>query len=396
MATFRPPTQSLVATQRDVIFPNELINPQQPIPVTQAPTAGDLNPLNRFVLSKFLNVNTTNRAKISAPGNTAPSLSSRSTNCLLNLVGPIRDVISMSLQSIVIPSRPYAISPSRHSDTLWVLKKAETMTKVGEKPKDSVCVRPANLSDRSVLPHCDGYEWHSVTIPSGNYEFGELEALLSSDQVGIELKLDHKSCSFGMRVQGNKVKAVAFATDKPVEGSLGWIMGFRDRYYDFDSTYPAVERPLPLGCPTFKGCDPSTYHPPECPTTDCTAAEDDEMKEHVVHAESTFSLFGASYFMLCIDDFQSNVDQAFLPEAGAAQQTDRIGARQNALARIDFELGDDRCSLKLSVTDSKRIYFGPVTLEKLKVMLIDEHGNQVDLNNSDFTFCLELETLYKY
>ena len=41
-----------------------------------------------------------------------------------------------------------------------------------------------------------------------------------------------------------------------------------------------------------------------------------------------------------------------------------------------------------------RNYFGPVTIRKLSIKIIDEYGRQVDLNNMDFSFGLALTCKY--
>ena len=43
-----------------------------------------------------------------------------------------------------------------------------------------------------------------------------------------------------------------------------------------------------------------------------------------------------------------------------------------------------------------RKYFGPVTIEKLKIRLLDDKGYPADLHNGDFSFSLILERLYQY
>ena len=43
-----------------------------------------------------------------------------------------------------------------------------------------------------------------------------------------------------------------------------------------------------------------------------------------------------------------------------------------------------------------RSYFGPVDIERMRVKLIDDKGNIVDLNNSDWSFTLCVEQLYQY
>ena len=45
---------------------------------------------------------------------------------------------------------------------------------------------------------------------------------------------------------------------------------------------------------------------------------------------------------------------------------------------------------------NKRIYFGPVNIERLKVILIDDKGNTVNLHSSDWSFSLLATQLYQY
>ncbi len=45
------------------------------------------------------------------------------------------------------------------------------------------------------------------------------------------------------------------------------------------------------------------------------------------------------------------------------------------------------------ITEPRR-YFGPVDIQKLRVQLFDDHGRQLDINNSNFSFVLTLKILY--
>ena len=44
----------------------------------------------------------------------------------------------------------------------------------------------------------------------------------------------------------------------------------------------------------------------------------------------------------------------------------------------------------------KRVYFGPITLEKLRIKLIDNRGNIVNLHGNNWSFTLAAEILYQY
>ena len=46
------------------------------------------------------------------------------------------------------------------------------------------------------------------------------------------------------------------------------------------------------------------------------------------------------------------------------------------------------------IDTNPRIYFGPTSINRLHIKLLDEFGRIVDLNNGDFSFSLELEILY--
>lgn len=46
--------------------------------------------------------------------------------------------------------------------------------------------------------------------------------------------------------------------------------------------------------------------------------------------------------------------------------------------------------------DNKRVYFGPVDIERLRVRLLNDKGHVVNLNGGDWSFILICETLYQY
>ena len=45
---------------------------------------------------------------------------------------------------------------------------------------------------------------------------------------------------------------------------------------------------------------------------------------------------------------------------------------------------------------NKREYFGPVTIERLRIQLLDDKGNLLNLNGADWSFTLIIEQLYQY
>jgi len=45
------------------------------------------------------------------------------------------------------------------------------------------------------------------------------------------------------------------------------------------------------------------------------------------------------------------------------------------------------------VTEPRR-YFGPVDIQRLRIRLFDDKGRILPMNNSNFSFCLNLKMLY--
>lgn len=48
------------------------------------------------------------------------------------------------------------------------------------------------------------------------------------------------------------------------------------------------------------------------------------------------------------------------------------------------------------LSQNTRAYFGPVDLDRFTIKLLDNHGNQVNLNNRDWSFTLRVEQLYQF
>jgi hypothetical protein len=49
-----------------------------------------------------------------------------------------------------------------------------------------------------------------------------------------------------------------------------------------------------------------------------------------------------------------------------------------------------------SLQENKRIYFGPVNIERLRVKLLDDNGNILNLNGADWCVTIIAEVLYQY
>jgi hypothetical protein len=58
--------------------------------------------------------------------------------------------------------------------------------------------------------------------------------------------------------------------------------------------------------------------------------------------------------------------------------------------------GDIYVDFSGSLQDNKRIYFGPVDIDRMRIKLLDDKGNVVDLHGADWCITLISENLYQY
>jgi hypothetical protein len=109
-----------------------------------------------------------------------------------------------------------------------------------------------------------------------------------------------------------------------------------------------------------------------------------------IESEGLFDGTGDRYIYVCLNDYQYNNNS-------------------NNIVGFDKSILDDNIIAKIPMIDGKlsliidnnssfiktRKYNGPVNIRKLHVKILDKFGNIIDLNNMDFSFTLELESLYE-
>jgi hypothetical protein len=144
--------------------------------------------------------------------------------------------------------------------------------------------------------------------------------------------------------------------DRPVQMNMGWILGYRQQYYNWEQDYTdasGVNFKLDQG-----------YNP-----------------------EAVYDNLGSRYFILCIDDFNKNYSNTL-----SSPFTESVFNNETAIAKVPNN--PNSVNFDDIFYQSRRNYFGPVNIKKLKIQLLDELGRVVDLNNNDFSFSIQIEQLY--
>jgi hypothetical protein len=304
---------SVVQDRKDKELESIFISPINP---------GVVNDLKRNIVTSQLSIDTKFRKNY---------FTTKSTNFTINLATPLKNVISMKMSSLEIANIQHVISETLGTNGFKITK----IPKTG----DSVTT--------------------TVRVPSGNYNSTGLESsLVGSDS--NERALAYAGCSISIdantmraTISGNSdgdILELDFSNlvhhTAPPMKSLGWLLGFRKKYYKGQKSYTA---------------------------------------------EGTVDLAGCKYVFLCVDDFKNTTQDV------CTILYENSFLRKHILARIPMREGKgavlfDDPSDKIT---KKRHYFGPVNIDKLHIQLIDEYGTEIDMNYNDFSFALEFDILYE-
>ncbi len=291
---------------------------------------GTLNPLNKRILRQNINIDTRFRDNYYA---------TKSSNFHVDLPLRLSKVVSLQLSALELPNTFYVISQVFGNNFF-------TLEITGEKPL-------------------------IVVIPDGNYDYLGLQNYINDfltnatgNYQNIRFLVDINTPSgsgpgagSGRMVVGSSTGvqefSINFLTDKygnedkqtPLPLKLGWLMGFRQGYYENSLSYVS---------------------------------------------EGIVDLVGPRYIYLVIDDFNNSVNDGFYGAFNASILNKNILARISLQGSVFSSMTKDNFNL----ITTPRQYFGPVDIQKLQVQLLDEYGRILDLNNMDYSFCLTFQTIY--
>jgi hypothetical protein len=199
---------------------------------------------------------------------------------------------------------------------------------------------------------------HIIKIPSGNYTPEGLvncmnATLLSPLVPDISANYDNINGKFGFSVASGTTLELDFRipSDKTrdINLNMGWIFGFRKPVYTGKISYTS---------------------------------------------EGIFDLIGVPYVYLMVDDFQNNVENNFIGAFEESIKKSYILARIPQSELLDIPLGSNIFSKPSELILKKRTYFGPVSIDRLKIQVLDQYHRVIDINNMDWSMSIELECVY--
>lgn len=339
----------------------------------------NLNPTVRKTITKTVCIDSLFRS----------NLDTDSTNFTFSLAEPINNVVSMKLTTLELPNNWYLFS-SKNQTNMFTIN----------------CYNVPQLDQFLTYDFSRNHYEHKIVLPDGNYledtfTKGLMQYFRNTGNglefIDVYVNSNTAKVEFSTGMQGQVLQTpfdpyehknqiplddsswgptntdfwftLDFAIpNKPIYRSIGWAMGFMKTFYTIKYTEPANQYfdILSDGAPIYSAYQAS---------------------------ESSFGSTFSPYIFLEIDDFQRNVTSNTIVSYNGNGDS---YLNNNILAKIVVSSGQ-----WTSIIDNagdfvfkKRIYYGPVKLEKLHIKLINRFGEVLDLNWNDFSFSLELEVVY--
>ena len=326
------------------------------------------NPIHRKTVTKLFNIDSRFRNNYNT---------TTSTDFMMDLQNPQSKIIELKLCDLELPTTYYPISTANGNNFMWM------KVHVG-------------LTDQDI--------YNYIHIPDGNYYFDNLITYINGSNGFSSIKLARTPLSIKFDLNYNNAGGVGTGTGKVQLGLFTEL----DLSANELSQIDLVEL-------NFGGLS--------IPVTESVSMTLDEMillygsnkylEKNNANMQRTFGwmlgfrnslytnalsyisesvmdIIGPRYLYLVINDGNdSNTNSNFFSATGSGLPSDTIARISLKGAAFNIQTQND-----FSVYTEPRYYFGPVTISKLRVRLMDEYQRIVDLNNNDISFTLRMIVVY--
>ena len=327
------------------------------------------NPIHRKTVTKLFNIDSRFRDNYN---------STNSTDFTMDLQNPQGKIIEMKLCDLELPTTYYPISAANGNNYMWI------KVHVGLTDQDIynyIHIPDGNYYFDNLITYINGSSGFSSTklarTPLGiffdlNYNnAGGVGTGTGKIQLGLFRDLDISAnelsqvdlveLNFGGLPIENVKESISMTLDEMIskygsnlylqksniniQFTFGWMLGFRKFIYTGKLSYIS---------------------------------------------ESVMDIIGPRYLYLVINDGNdSNTNSNFFSATGSGLPSDTIARISLKGAAFNIQTQND-----FSVYTEPRYYFGPVTISKLRVRLMDEYQRLVNLNNNDISFTLRMIVVY--
>ena len=355
---------------------------------------GKLNTLKKQSIFKLFNINSCVREEQAPPvkyQSTSTSLQAKcdenapcqvcnrccylkkwsSSNFIVRLPENLDKVIGMKLSAAEIPNTIYPISHTTKTNVFQI----ETIVGGGGDNTTTI-----------------------IEVPSGNYTteqlVGVINMMMNAHSIKLEANYDTISRRFYFKKTDDtidyKLDFRIPSDDRNIKMNLGWMLGFRKALYCLND-YMEEHDVWGNGTDHIWPCKENNNDKTLDNLTD-TNNPWNTTWPHGYIAEGILDISGPKYIFLVVNDFNNNVNNKYTSLGASGSNF----LASNILARITTPNTGDSITYDDSADFIPKIreYFGPVSIDKLHIQIIDEFGRLIDFNNNDITLLLNFQCLY--
>lgn len=306
---------------------------------------GVMNPLNKRIITKCLNIDTKFRDSINT---------TQSSDFTIQLSTKLTKVVSMELAAIELPLSFYGISASNGNNFLYI-RINHTTDEYDSLDAEKIFIIPDGNYNAVDLIH----KINSIISPKK-----EDDSLLEPDNIFsyLEFVLDITENGSGsgkviihtVGKYADTINSITFDFTRDIFGipdnanvatRIGWNLGFLKPIYTDDIYYTS---------------------------------------DSVIESKNT------RYIYLSIDDFNKSSNNPFVSVFNQSILNDDVLARISIKgSHLSLVMDNDT-----TIVTEPRQFFGPVDIQRFRIRLFDEYGRILHMNGSNFSFCLKLKMLY--
>ena len=311
----------------------------------------NVNPIKREVEYKNIHFNSKFRKNY---------YNTSSTNFHYELPEPCSNVVSMKLSAICVPTSFYLFSEEKGNNRFII----EDISGGIVQDQYVIIIPDGNYSASELVEYLnDNYFHSSGTTTFLQYIYFSINPYSGKTTFDISGALGGGLPGGGLWHNQISLKFVNNKKTCNIMDTAGWILGFR--YGQYTNIF---------GTGTLGGVDVSR-------------------NSTGFSSEGIFNQGENCDFFFCLDDFNKNVNNSNIVFFQDSTM------RNDVLAKLKIVNGSFSIDVNNQLDDEynhtkTRKYFGPVDIRKIHVRILDQYGNQVNLNNMDFSFSLELTQLY--
>ena len=310
-----------------------------------------INPIAKQTKTQLININTKFRKSY---------YDTVATDFVIDLPEEFKNVISLTVQSVQIPNSNYTFCSKLGTNefTIELYDYSDNPLSIipGSKEKKTIKITDGIYNGNMLADYLNTYVFSDLSLNRIACKYDSITRKFGFFRDYRILTDGGQPTDTTTTYAFNIDWRLSYDPSRPIQLNMGWILGYRQQYYGWDTDY-----------------------------TDSSGVSYN--KQEGFNPEATYDTLGSKYYILSIDDFNKNYSNTLASPFQESMFND-----QNAIAKIpnnpNLQQLDD------IFYQSRRAYFGPVNIKKMRIKLLDELGRIVDLNNNDYSFSIVIEQLY--